>query len=271
MSEQKLKVIILTHGGAERFLELLVEEPDIDIAGIFVETATGKRRRLLQKIRRSIRYDGYFETLKKFTSRLFGIHEANEIKSVQDSQNELIRRIREFNIPISQVESYHSADAIKSMRATEADLGILYGTNIVDESVFGIPRLGSINIHQGMAPMYRGGPPVFWELFNNEKEVGITVHYVASKVDSGDIILQTTVPLEYDFLRYGSNYQDFLTDFSALLKEPSAKLLLAAVRQIAEAKEQRTIQDTTLGKRYKLPIKSEKDALLHVLLKRHNR
>ncbi len=73
------------------------------------------------------------------------------------------------------------------MKSADADLGILYGTNIIKETVFSVPKLGSINIHQGLAPLYRGGPTVFWELFNDEKEVGITVHFVAAKVDTCDI------------------------------------------------------------------------------------
>ncbi len=81
--------------------------------------------------------------------------------------------------------------------------------NIIKESVFSIPRFGSINIHQGLAPIYRGGPTVFWELFNGENEIGITVHFVAPKVDTGDIILQKTLPLEYDFSRYELNFENF--------------------------------------------------------------
>ena len=173
-----------------------------------------------------------------------------------------------LNTPLHKVENYHAENSLKLLKETNADLGILYGTNIIKEAVFSIPRLGSINIHQGLAPIYRGGPTVFWELFNGEKELGITVHFVAPKVDTGDIILQKTVPLEYDFSRYGLDYEAFLQDFRASLKEPSAQLVAESVKLIAESKEQRTKQDTKLGKRYKLPIKSEKDALLRVLKKR---
>jgi len=270
MTGQKFKIVVLTHGGAERFLELLSASQNIEIAGVFVEPVTEKTRSFGQKVKRSIRYDGHLSTFKKFVAAIFGGRRdgAEELRSAQKNQDDLVRFTNDLNIPIYPVENYHSPDALKLLRETDADLGVLYGTNIVDEAVFSIPRLGSINIHQGQAPMYRGGPPVTWELFNGEKEVGITVHFVAAKVDSGDIILQTTVPLEYDHARYGANYEEFLQDFRDLLKEPSAQLLADAVRQIAEGKERRTKQDTTVGKRYRLPIKSEKDELLRVLSER---
>jgi len=270
MSKPKLKVIVLTHGGANRLLELLAALETIEVVGVFVETRTEPQRNLREKLRRSIRYDGFPATLKKFAAKFLGkdTSGAEELKTIRDSQNNLEESARHFNIPIYKVENYHAAAAIDLIKNAGADLGILYGTNIVKESVFAIPRFGSINIHQGLAPIYRGGPPVFWELFNDEKEVGITVHYVAPKVDTGDIILQETVPLRYDFARYNLDYESFLKDFRAELKEPSARLTAEAVRLIADGKEQRTRQDTSIGKRYRLPMKNEKDALLRVLKKR---
>jgi methionyl-tRNA formyltransferase len=253
----------LTHGGAERLLELLTEIKSVEIVGVFVETATENRRGLKEKIRRSIRYDGFFATLKKFVGKA-----ADESETMRKGQDDLEKAAAKLNVPLQKVENYHAENALELLKKTDADLGILYGTNIIKEAVFQLPRLGSINIHQGLAPFYRGGPTVFWELFNDEKEVGITVHFVAPKVDTGDIILQKTVPLAFDFSRYGLDYERFLQDFRLTLKEPSAQLLAEAVRLISEGKETRTKQDTSIGKRYKLPIKSEKDALLRILKKR---
>jgi folate-dependent phosphoribosylglycinamide formyltransferase PurN len=271
MSDGKFKVIVLTHGGASRLLELLAEIENVEVAGVFIETRTEPQRTLREKLRRSIRYDGFIETAKKFPAKLFGkTSGASELEKVQNSRNELEESARKFNIPIYKVENYHTTDSIELIKSASADLGILYGTNIVKESVFGVPRLGTINIHQGLAPVYRGGPTVFWELYNGEQEVGITVHYVAAKVDTGDIVLQKTVPLHYDFSRFGLDYEKFFDDFRRSLVEPSAQMLAEAVRLIADGVEPRTKQDTSVGKRYRLPTKNEKDALLRVLKKRRD-
>ena len=270
MNEKKLKVVILTHGGADRLLELLSRLDKIEIAGIFVETAKTPHRSTKEKIQRSIRYDGYFATIKKFSYKIIGgaTDGEGELKEAQENQKNLLDYAEKLNVPFYKVEDYHAPETMNLLREANADLGILYGTNIIKESVFSIPRLGSINIHQGLAPVYRGGPTVFWELMNDEKEVGITVHYVAPKVDTGDIILQKSVPLRYDFSRYELDYESFLEDFRAQLKEPSAQLIVEAVSLIADGREQRKRQDTTIGKRYRLPTKSEKNALLRVLRKR---
>ena len=270
MNERKLKVIVLTHGVANRLLELLSALETVEIAGVFLETATTPQRSLKQKIERSIRYDGYWETVRKFGAKVFGRETggAEDAKTISGRQGELEKFAADMSIPFFKVENFHHAATLDLIRQTNAELGILYGTNIIKESVFSIPRLGSINLHQGLAPFYRGGPTVFWELFNGEREVGITIHFVAAEVDTGDIILQKTVPLEYDFSRYGLDYQSFLRDYRASLTEPSMEMVAEAVRLISEGSERRTKQDTSLGKRYRLPVKSEKDALLRLLRKR---
>lgn len=270
MNERKLKIIVLTHGVANRLLELLSALETVEIAGVFLETSTTPQRSLKQRIERSILYDGYWETVRKFGAKFLGRETggAEDAKTITGRQGELEKFAAEANIPFFKVENFHHAATLDLIRQTNAELGILYGTNIIKESVFSIPGLGSINLHQGLAPFYRGGPTVFWELFNGEREVGITVHFVAAKVDTGDIILQKTVPLEYDFSRYGLDYQSFLRDYRASLTEPSMQMVAEAVRLISEGSERRTKQDTSLGKRYRLPVKSEKDALLRLLRKR---
>ena len=52
------------------------------------------------------------------------------------------------------------------------------------------PPLGIINCHAGKLPFYRGRNILNWALINDEKEFGITVHYVDENIDTGDIVLQ---------------------------------------------------------------------------------
>jgi len=270
MSEKKLKVIVLTHGGANRLLELLSAISTVEIAGVFLETKTEPQRTFKEKMNRSIRYDGYWATLKKFSTRFFGgeTSGAGDLKTIRDKRNDLEKYAGDLKIPLYKVDNFHHETTLDLIKKTDADLGILYGTNIIKETVFSLPRLGSINLHQGLAPIYRGGPTVFWELFNGESEVGITIHFVAAKVDTGDIILQKTISLEYDYAHYDLDWERFLKDFRFSLKELSVQMIAEAVSSIADGAEQRMKQDTSLGKRYRLPTKTEKNALLRVLRKR---
>jgi folate-dependent phosphoribosylglycinamide formyltransferase PurN len=259
---------MLTHGGAEKALQRLVSLEEIEVVGVFVETEIARPHSVREKLRRSLRYDGYARTMAKLVRRLFLAEGDNEdLLTAMRSRDEL-RNIAEAHlVPFHLVANYHTPDSIALMHSTEPDLGVIYGTNIVKESVFKIPRQGSINLHQGLAPYYRGGPPVFWELYNGESEIGLTVHYVETKVDSGAIILQDTVPLRYDY-GYGMDFQSFISDFCGQLRVRCAELVAEAVRQIALDKAEHKPQDSRTGKRYRLPLKREKDELRRRLRKR---
>ena len=267
---KKLRVVILSHGGVERVLKRLCEIESVEVVGVFVETDLQPKRSLSEKIKRSILYDGYLQTSKKILSRFLRqeVESEKELSAIRNGQRELEELSARLKVPCHVVNSYHSSEAIKLLKDTDPDLGILYGTNIIRESVFNIPRRGSINLHQGLAPYYRGGPPVFWELLNGEDKVGLTVHFVAREVDTGDIVLQETVPLEYDFSTYGLDYESFVRDWLSVSAEPSARLVVEAVQLISEGNDRPVKQDLSIGKRYRLPTRKEKDLLLGALMKR---
>ena len=271
MSNNKMRLLVLTHGGIEHALRQLIALDCAEIVGVFIETDTLRRVGRLEKLKRSVRYDGYVETLFKSARKLLASGRRAESSEGAPAGHRILEELASAaGVPLHYVSNYHDADAIKLMRETCPDLGLLLGTNIVKESVFKIPRLGSINVHQGLAPYYRGCPAVFWELFNDEREVGLTIHFVESKVDTGDIILQETVPLDYDYA-YGLDFEAFIESYRRRLSSRCAQLLAQAVRALAEGSAAARSQDLTIGKRYRLPIKSEKDELRRRLRARRHR
>jgi folate-dependent phosphoribosylglycinamide formyltransferase PurN len=269
MNKPKMRVILLTHGQCEAVLEGLLRLERAAVVGVFVETDIVRRYSPREALRRSIMYEGYRATLKKYAPKLLGLGNSYDryMKAAETSCDRLREIAATYNLPLNFVANFHTDQAIALMRAASPDLGVICGTNIIKESVFRIPRLGSINLHQGLAPYYRGGPPVFWELFNGESEIGITVHFVEPKVDTGQIILQETVPLVYDH-GHKLDYDSFIAEFSESIRERSANLLAETVRLIAHGAAQPRPQDTSLGKRYRLPTKREKDELRRRLRKR---
>ena len=96
-------------------------------------------------------------------------------------------------VQISVFRSIHSREAIDAVRTFAPDLGIALAAPILKPLLFGAPALGTINLHKGKVPQYRGMPPAFWELWNDEKSVGCTVHFVVEKLDSGDVIATDSI------------------------------------------------------------------------------
>jgi len=99
-------------------------------------------------------------------------------------------------ILIRRFASINGTEACAFVRGQASDLGIALGSPILKEALFSLPRLGTINLHKGLLPNYRGMPPAFWEMHRGENSVGCTVHRVEAGLDTGDIILERSVAVD---------------------------------------------------------------------------
>ncbi len=97
------------------------------------------------------------------------------------------------NLRIIEVEDIHAADSLQAIREFEPDLGLSLAAPILRRPLFSIPKHGTINLHKGKVPDYRGMPPAFWELWNGESSVGCTVHRVDDGLDTGEVIRETSI------------------------------------------------------------------------------
>jgi peptidoglycan/xylan/chitin deacetylase (PgdA/CDA1 family) len=91
----------------------------------------------------------------------------------------------------------HAPESLDFVRGLEPDLALVYGTRILKPELFEIPRQGSINIHKRKVPDYRGGGPIgLWEILDDQKDIGVTVHRVQATLDTGAVLHSTTIPIE---------------------------------------------------------------------------
>ena len=71
------------------------------------------------------------------------------------------------------------------------------GTRIVGNKTLGIKSAKFINIHAGITPDYRGVHGAYWALVNNDKKLcGVTLHFLDSGIDTGNIIGQNSIIVE---------------------------------------------------------------------------
>ena len=97
------------------------------------------------------------------------------------------------NITIDCSTDLHSALVIERVRQFAPDLGLSLGGPILKRALFAVPRLGTINLHKGRLPTFRGMPPAFWELWHDQDSVGCSVHVVDDGLDTGALLGQTQV------------------------------------------------------------------------------
>lgn len=68
---------------------------------------------------------------------------------------------------------------------------------LVANEVLAIARMGGVNVHGGLLPQYRGSNPNQWAILNDERESGVSVHYMNEQFDAGDLIAQRRVPISF--------------------------------------------------------------------------
>jgi methionyl-tRNA formyltransferase len=95
------------------------------------------------------------------------------------------------NIDYLKDKNVNSEEFISNIEKYNCDLFISMSFNqIFKTKMINLPKYKIINCHAGKLPFYRGRNVLNWALINDEKEFGITVHYIDEGIDTGDIILQ---------------------------------------------------------------------------------
>ena len=95
------------------------------------------------------------------------------------------------NIDYLKYKNVNSDEFISIIKKYNCDLFVSMSFDQIFKSkIINVPKFKTINCHAGKLPFYRGRSILNWVLINDEKEFGITVHYVDEGIDTGDIILQ---------------------------------------------------------------------------------
>ena len=107
-----------------------------------------------------------------------------------------VPRIDTLGVPVYRVPSLNGDEARKRLRELHADICVSLDNRLLGEETFALPRLGTINVHHGAVPEFRGGPPVFWELREGRAFVGYTVHEIDAGVDTGPVLAAGDVAIQ---------------------------------------------------------------------------
>lgn len=95
----------------------------------------------------------------------------------------------ENNIPVYQPTKLRDGTATELIKSLRPDILVVvaYG-RILPDDMLEVPKYGAINVHASLLPKYRGAAPIQWAVLNGDKITGVTTMYLASEMDTGDII-----------------------------------------------------------------------------------
>ncbi|MCD8330703.1 MAG: methionyl-tRNA formyltransferase [Lachnospiraceae bacterium] len=140
----------------------------------------------------------------------------------------------QHGLTVLQPEKIRQPEVVRTLRALSADIAVVVAFGqILSKEVLEAPRLGCINVHASLLPMYRGAAPIQHVILDGQTETGVTTMFMDEGLDTGDMLLQTVVPIAAD--ETGGSLTEKLS-------AAGADLLIETLRQLEAGTLTRTPQ-----------------------------
>ncbi len=210
-----------------KVLDKYLREFSDSTAGINIQSVAQGKRTVVQTAWELLKLYGpnYFQwKLRRYLTAKLKAKVFNDLLGRQSPCHSVAAVARKYGVPLHTTENVNSEEFRGFLREKQVDLIVsisgtqFYGKRLREQTPFGI-----INCHGALLPKYRGLMPSFWTLTNNEREGGVSVHFVDAKLDNGPIVVQR---------RYRIHPHDCLEDIMARSKDLAAEAIIEAVRLI---------------------------------------
>jgi folate-dependent phosphoribosylglycinamide formyltransferase PurN len=167
---------------AKEFLCRLEEHPEIEFLGAYCQAESQSLRAVfldLWKRRRALAFPLFAVWILNQAFH-FVLHPLEEVK--------LAKKLKNISGRMHFVKNIHAQEVLQQVSAGQPDLGLIYGSPILKPELFEIPRLGTLGIHHGKVPEYRGNKTAFWMMYNDEPCAGVTIQKINQRLDTGMIV-----------------------------------------------------------------------------------
>lgn len=170
----------------QKVLQPIVEDPTIEIVGALLDCRPrpSLKKRFLKNLKRG--RGGYMIIM------LFKCYFAKKRPSVATAEFFTAHSI----LCIETREPYTEETAEKLRNLHPEAMVMIGGFGIIKEPLLSLAPKGILSYHHGDMRKYRGQPVGFWELYNNETEMGVTVQRLSAGIDKGTPIVEKTIHIE---------------------------------------------------------------------------
>ena len=148
-----------------------------------------------------------------------------------------------LGLRVCQPERIRRPEVVEELAGIGADAMVVVGYGqIIPRAIIDLPRLGIVNVHASLLPLWRGAAPIQWSIASGDTTTGVTTMMINAGLDTGDILLQaaTEIGVEENALELG-----------ARLSATGAKLLIETLELLGNGNCPRTPQvesEATLAK-----------------------
>jgi methionyl-tRNA formyltransferase len=104
----------------------------------------------------------------------------------------------EQQLPILQPMNLRETGFIESFKAFKPDIVVVVAFRMLPEIIWQTPAIGTFNLHASLLPQYRGAAPINRAIMNGETQTGLTTFLIDQHIDTGNILLQESLPIGPD-------------------------------------------------------------------------
>ncbi len=173
---------------------------------------------------------GPLKTLLKNDCQVVGVitapdRPAGRGKKIRQSAVKEFLIEQQYELPILQPENLKDPAFLSELEKLNPDLQLVVAFRMLPKVVWGIPSLGTINLHASLLPQYRGAAPINHAIINGEEETGVTTFLIDEQIDTGNILLQEKTAI--GIKETAGELHDRLMDMGATLVLETVRLLSA--------------------------------------------
>ncbi|RFU63220.1 methionyl-tRNA formyltransferase [Peribacillus saganii] len=137
-------------------------------------------------------------------------------------------------IPVFQPEKIRIQEELAPILALNPDLVVTAAFGqILPNDLLEAPKYGCINVHASLLPELRGGAPIHYAILEGKEKTGITIMYMAEKLDAGDILTQAEIAIKEDDTT-GTLFEKLSVLGSDLLAQTLPKLIKGELTPIPQ-------------------------------------
>jgi methionyl-tRNA formyltransferase len=101
-----------------------------------------------------------------------------------------------YGLNVMQPDNVNNQPFIEGLRLINPDLFIVAAFGqLLGQELLSVPRLGAINIHASLLPLYRGAAPIQWAILDNRAVTGITLMKMTKGLDKGPVLFMHEVAI----------------------------------------------------------------------------
>lgn len=111
-------------------------------------------------------------------------------------EGDFVGRAWDADVPVLVTRQAEGPEFVEALEGLAPDLVLVACfTQRLPAAVLRVPRWGCLNLHPSLLPAYRGPAPLFWQLRDGMTDIGVTVHWMDERLDTGDIAAQRPLTL----------------------------------------------------------------------------